>query len=347
MRHARNDDFLATSKATESSLLLGSHEWVVHNDSVKCTKEGVRTYKANLTLHACDLESFACANAFCVPMEKRCNAKEDCADGSDEQDCGGLIKSQGYMKELTPIPETGHNVLVNFSVNIRQIEVHENTLMVKISYTRYWFDGRLMYKHLKRDPERNMNTFPPAEFEDIWYPLVIFDNIRSQEDWKATDVPDVLRVIPNENFKYSAEDNMHIFKGSENALSLTREFNVEWNCDYAYHWYPFDSQVCRMEILSSKSSTELQPTLLQHNPNISLSRYTLRRIRMCKTVFEDMPGIIVELTLGRPIVNNLLTVFVPTVLLVTISFAARCFATDYIDMVIQVNLTILLVLATM
>ena len=88
-----------------------------------------------------------------------------------------------------------------------------------------------------------MNTFPPAEFEDIWYPLVIFDNIRSQEDWKATDVPDVLRAIPNENFKYSAEDNMHIFKGSENALSLTREFNVEWNCDYAYHWYPFDSQV--------------------------------------------------------------------------------------------------------
>ena len=102
MRHARNDNFLATSKATESSLLLGSHEWVVHNDSVKCTKEGVQTYKANLTLHACDLESFACANAFCVPMEKRCNAKEDCADGSDEQDCGGLIKSQGYMKELTP-----------------------------------------------------------------------------------------------------------------------------------------------------------------------------------------------------------------------------------------------------
>ena len=147
--------------------------------------------------------------------------------------------------------------------------------------------------------------------------------------------------------KYSAEDNMHIFKGSENALSLTREFNVEWNCDYAYHWYPFDSQICRMEILSSKSSTELQPTLLQHNPNISLSRYTLRRIRMCKTVFEDMPGIIIELTLGRPIVNNLLTVFVPTMLLVTISFAARCFATDYIDMVIQVNLTILLVLATM
>ena len=140
---------------------------------------------------------------------------------------------------------------------------------------------------------------------------------------------------------------MHIFKGSENALSLKREYNVEWNCEYAYHWDPFDSQVCRMEILDTTYHTDFNPTDLQHNPNISLSRYTLRRIRMCKTVFEDLPGIIIELTLGRPIVNNLLTVFVPTVLLLTISFAARCFATDYIDMVIQVNLTILLVLATM
>merc|ERR1719422_1991090 len=59
-----------------------------------------------------------------------------------------------------------------------------------------------------------------------------------------------------------------------------------------------------------------------------------------------MRGIIVKVTLGRPIINNLLTVFVPTMLLVTISFFARFFAEDYIDMVIQVNLTILLVLGT-
>ena len=49
----------------------------------------------------------------------------------------------------------------------------------------------------------------------------------------------------------------------------------------------------------------------------------------------------------RLIMNNLLTVFVPTTLLVVISFTARAFAEDYMDMVIQVNLTILLVLATM
>ena len=62
---------------------------------------------------------------------------------------------------------------------------------------------------------------------------------------------------------------------------------------------------------------------------------------------NDQKAIVVEVTLGRPIINNLLTVFVPTMLLVVISFTARVFAEEYMDMVIEVNLTILLVLATM
>ena len=60
-----------------------------------------------------------------------------------------------------------------------------------------------------------------------------------------------------------------------------------------------------------------------------------------------MKTTIVEVALGRPIVNNLLTVFVPTMLLVIISFTARLFAEEYIDMVIQVNVTVMLALATM
>ena len=140
---------------------------------------------------------------------------------------------------------------------------------------------------------------------------------------------------------------MHIFKGSENALSLTREYNVEWNCEYKYHWYPFDTQVCRMEILDRTYQTDFHLIDLQHNPDISLSQYTLSRICMCNAIVHKMEAIVVEVTLGRPIINNLLTVFVPTLLLVIISFTARVFAEEYIDMVIQVNLTILLVLATM
>ena len=78
------------------------------------------------------------------------------------------------------------------------------------------------------------------------------------------------------------------------------------------------------------------------------SRFSLKfeNIRIGSKVLQKN-AIVVEVTLGRPIISNLLTVFVPTILLLTISFTTRFFAEDYIDMVIQVNLTILLVLATM
>ena len=102
-----------------------------------------------------------------------------------------------------------------------------------------------------------------------------------------------------------------------------------------------------MEIASLRSRTDLFPAHLQINPNISLSRYTLSRIRMCKSAIETFKAIIVEVTLARQIVSSILTVFVPTILLVVISFMARFYIDDHIDMVIQVNLTILLVLATM
>ena len=254
MTHSRNVDFFAYSRASEKSLLLGAHFWVVHNDSVECSDQGKTSYMTNLTLHACDAEYFACNNAYCIPMENRCDATEDCLDGSDEQECGKLIRTQGYKKELTPVAKAGQSVIVNFSLNVLDFEIYEptDTFTSRISFTRDWFDERLTYKHLKKDPNTKINTLLKEEFDAIWFPYLVFYNVRNKDDTKQTEVLDVLEVIPNADFKYETEDNMHVFKGSENALSLTREYSVEWKCEYVYHWYPFDTQVGFIALLSSK-----------------------------------------------------------------------------------------------
>ena len=102
-----------------------------------------------------------------------------------------------------------------------------------------------------------------------------------------------------------------------------------------------------MEMISREDYTEFHPVHLFHNPAISLNSYTLTKMKMCRSRLLEKEAIVTEVTMGRPIMNNLLTVFIPTTLLLVISFTARAFVEDYMDMVIQVNLTILLVLATM
>ena len=54
-----------------------------------------------------------------------------------------------------------------------------------------------------------------------------------------------------------------------------------------------------------------------------------------------------ELQLGRPLVGSLLTIFLPTSVLVIISQMVQVYVNNHIDMVIGVQLTLLLVLATM
>ena len=143
-----------------------------------------------------------------------------------------------------------------------------------------------------------MNALLIEEQKAIWYLHFFFRNIRSEDNYKRTHDTDLYWVVPNENYTHVAHNNMYIFKGSENALNLTKEYYVEWKCDYAYQWYPFDTQVCRMEMISRQDDTELHPVNLFHNPAISLNSYTLTKIKMCRCRLLDKEAIVTEVTMG-------------------------------------------------
>ena len=74
----------------------------------------------------------------------------------------------------------------------------------------------------------------------------------------------------------------------------------------------------------------MNPDHWEHNRDISLAQYTLKKIQMCRAKIQGKGGLVVKVTLGRPIISNILTVFIPTTTLLVISFIARFFSKDYI-----------------
>ena len=73
----------------------------------------------------------------------------------------------------------------------------------------------------------------------------------------------------------------------------------------------------------------------------------MKGVTICPTTFKDGSGIIVKVSLGRPLFGTSLSVFMPTTILLVLSQMTRVFGQEHLEMVIEVNLTLILVLATL
>ena len=76
-----------------------------------------------------------------------------------------------------------------------------------------------------------------------------------------------------------------------------------------------------------------------------MSEYLIDSIRFCPREGGEL--LVVEIVLKRPLISSVLTIFIPTLLLLVISHVSQVFAEDFLDMVVPVHLTVLLVLASL
>ena len=144
--------------------------------------------------------------------------------------------------------------------------------------------------------------------------------------------------------------NSFLFAGAENKQRLMKEFTIMWICHFDMRWYPFDSQTCSMMFTMDKKFgglVDLNPVKMTYSGPEDLTQYTVKGYRMCLVKIGTKEGVEVSVTLGRPLFSNTLTVFIPTIILLLINHMTKVFEQQYLDMVIQVNLTVLLVLASL
>ena len=164
-------------------------------------------------------------------------------------------------KAIIKITITIHSILqvnqVKLSTNVihpsilLQIDEIGETFYVSFNQDAAWIDPRLVYKNLKRNTD--LNVLSEDETDAIWTPQIVFYNTKGKEE-SVADERTILSVIPGEEFKFERTDqttfeNIYMFQGGENNLKLSKTHDTKFLCQYDMAWYPFDTQICTMDIV--------------------------------------------------------------------------------------------------
>ena len=330
---------------------FGKYLWEVGNYTCNFGK----TENLELQLSGCFESQFTCDDGACIPLEFRCDNKQDCGDVSDEKQCKIVsLDEEKYLKDKTPPPfKKGEKLPVRLNIDIFNIlDIQEVLNMIKLKFNlgATWYDSRLEYHNLKRDSEMNSLIF--AEAQMIWVPTILFFNTQDHLT-TSMDIKAVVQVAMKQNGTLigpTISEDIMVFEGVKNQLELSRVYKIEFICEYDMQYYPFDIQVCNINMVMAGSAAlfiDLEPGTLLYSGAKDLSQYYVMDVVIKRAEIKNRNGVQVSITLGRKLLGNILTVYVPTSLLVLIGHSTNYFKDFFFEAVVTVNLTCMLVLVTM
>ena len=185
------------------------------------------------------------------------------------------------------------------------------------------------------------------EKDNLFIPWLLEINTENDGTCVKTTHPEIVKVEPNSNFSHERSpitdpNNAYYFKGSENMMSQDWVWTCEHICRFKYQWYPFDTQNCPIIYNSTSPKIRVVPDTVQYTGSEEVGKYYFQSIHYCNKDKQGRSGMFIDFTIKRPVLNNLLTLFLPTGMLMIISQMSIVFK----ELVIEVNTTLLLVLTT-
>jgi hypothetical protein len=130
---------------------------------------------------------------------------------------------------------------------------------------------RASYHNLK-----SLNTLTEDEVSKIWLPLVTYANTDQGEvnrlgvEWEWSTTVTVSREGNFIRSKLHEVDEIEIFSGAENTLTMTQSYTWEFQCHYELGNYPFDTQV-------SWNQTLRKPAVLLLLRSVPSAKFTTRQ----------------------------------------------------------------------
>ena len=272
---------------------------------------------------------------------------------SDEIDCKITAPGKSYQPFIAPSSqnESDRRVKVDVSVDIVNIlNILEIKSIIQVRFFLYlsWHDPRLVFFNLKSDS--GLNVLSKEEREGLWLPKLVFSNTA---DMQSTLVDDNAVLSVQRDGQYQVQDiteaeNKYLYDGKDNKLVLSRFYNIDFLCNYRMNWFPFDIQECQMVIGikgKGKELINLAIEKLKYLGEDSVNQYVIRTSELVK--MEETNQIKVVIKMDRNLLTIVLTTIVPTVLLNMITYSTTFFKDSHFEAAVAVNLTVMLVLATL
>ena len=185
-------------------------------------------------------------------MDERCDQVIHCHDNSDERNCYLLVLKDGYNKKVPPFTVDRKSqeliaVKVNVSTILRNvIEISEvnHIIELKFAISLKWYENRAIYQNLKRKEALNMMS--DRELAELWIPYIIFENTDNDEAVSIDNIKSEISVSREGSFTRSGPevvDEIELFEGKENRITMNQTHSKEFHCTYLLHYFPFDTQV--------------------------------------------------------------------------------------------------------
>ena len=143
-------------------------------------------------------------------------------------------------------------------------------------------------------------------------------------------------------------DEREIFEGSENALTMNQTYTHEFQCNFDLRRYPFDRQTCSIDMTTTNldaPTMRLNPKHLWMEQNADMNMFHMDRWDFG---YKGSPekGLQMKILLKRKVTSEMLTTYLPSFLLLMITFATTFFKPFFFEAALTVNLTNMLVMTT-
>ena len=266
----------------------------------------------------------------------------------------------GANKSVPPISVyKGIKKMVNVSVFIdlsKVVDINEEDYSVEMQFsiTLRWLENRATYHNLKKD--RSLNALTQKDIQLLWLPKVIYENTDQKEstrlgmdwEWETNRVVETNKSgIP---VGLEVADETELFLGDENNLTMFQTYTHEFQCIFDLKMYPFDTQTCAINMtigLLDRTSVNLIPDQLrmEQSPNMAIFKIVDQRFEQ-EMHSDGTKTLSMIMVFKRKINSELMTTYLPTLLLTAITFATTFFKPFFFEAALSVNLTTMLVMTT-